>query len=579
MKKNALKKMLFAAYFMVATTLTSKAQYFDWLRTLGSTGQDMGQSIAVDALGNVYTTGYFEDSITFYPTANGSINFVSKGLKDIFITKVSPTGTLLWSKHIGGIGDDAGTSITVSADGHVYVLTTFSDTVDYNVGSSVILNGDAGGLRDIAICKYDLAGTLVWVKQVAGAGDDQGRRIRIDKQGNLVFTGIFYATPDFDPATGTIFNLSSNGWGDIFTCKWSAAGAFIWANATGGIDSDEAYGLGIDSASNVYVTGRFQRATDFDPGAGVFPLSPIGLLDGFLVKYNASGAFSWAKQIACNASVDSSIVTGNDIIIDKAGNLTLLGRFRRKVDFDPGSGTDYITPTGKHDVFISRYDTAGVYKWTKTFGGPTGDDMPESFTTDKSGNFYIVGYFYGNADFNPSTTVSTNMSSVGSWDVFINALRNDGSYLWSKRFGAGLFDTGNGIVTDWKGESIYTTGGFQDSPDFDTETPVYLFGSAGVNDVFIHKISQFNVGISESGVEPFTFNMYPNPANSAINIVIDSKNINSIFLIYDAVGKVVSSGKLISETTTVSVESLASGLYFFQLNGASTSQTFKLIKN
>ena len=85
-----------------------------------------------------------------------------------------------------------------------------------------------------------------------------------------------------------------------------------------------------------------------------------------------------------------------------------------------------------------------------------------------------------------------------------------------------------------------------------------------------------NVGINEVS-QSNLFSVYPNPANSQINVKADAKLLGSIYTVYDNTGKVVLTGKLNSENTTIELSNLSIGIYMFRV-GENMKQTFKVIK-
>ena len=94
---------------------------------LGGTGngQDSGNSIAVDSQSNAYVTGQAQS--TDFPITSGALQTGSPGVfrDSAFVSKFSPTGTLIYSTFLGGtqsIGDEEGVAIAVDNDGNAYVL-------------------------------------------------------------------------------------------------------------------------------------------------------------------------------------------------------------------------------------------------------------------------------------------------------------------------------------------------------------------------------------------------------------------------------------------------------------------------
>src|SRR5437773_8447358 len=101
-------------------------QGYMWVRPAGGVGEDVGQSIAVDNLTNIYTAGYFQLTLDF-----GVTNFTSQGPYDIFLTRHDPSGALLWAKQAGGPGNDFGNGVAVDDQGNLYVTGSFEGTASF----------------------------------------------------------------------------------------------------------------------------------------------------------------------------------------------------------------------------------------------------------------------------------------------------------------------------------------------------------------------------------------------------------------------------------------------------------------
>ena len=127
MKTKILLSALFASFLLV-TNLSAQNPSFQWAKQMGSPDTDLGNSIAVDANGNVYVTGIFWGPTDFDPGA-GTINLTSRGKSDIFIQKLDANGNLLWVKQMGGTGFDGANSITTDASGNIYTTGYFNSTV------------------------------------------------------------------------------------------------------------------------------------------------------------------------------------------------------------------------------------------------------------------------------------------------------------------------------------------------------------------------------------------------------------------------------------------------------------------
>jgi hypothetical protein len=277
---------------------------FLWAKSFGGTSDDYGNSITVDASGNVYTTGWFSGTGDFNPGA-GTNNLTSQGSNDVFIQKLDPSGNFLWAKSFGGTSSNYGLSITVDASGNVYTTGKFSGTVDFDPGAGTN-NLSSQGSNDVFIQKLDPSGYFLWAKSFGGTSIDVAYSIALDASGNVYTTGDFKGTVDFDPGAGTnnlssqVNNLNSQSV-DVFIQKLDPSGNFLWAKSFGGNLDDYGWSITVDASGNVYTTGSFKGAADFDPGAGTNNLSSQGSYDVFIQKMSpCSPTTGTDVQTACD---------------------------------------------------------------------------------------------------------------------------------------------------------------------------------------------------------------------------------------------------------------------------------------
>src|SRR4051812_12409319 len=77
-----------------------------WKKRLGGTGREVGLVVTTDAEGNVYVAGEFNGTASF-----GGAALTGKGGSDAFLAKLDRDGNPVWSKGIGGAGDESPTGI------------------------------------------------------------------------------------------------------------------------------------------------------------------------------------------------------------------------------------------------------------------------------------------------------------------------------------------------------------------------------------------------------------------------------------------------------------------------------------
>ena len=276
--------------------------------------------------------------------------------------------TFQWAKQMGGNAtsySDYGKAVTTDAFGNVYTTGIFAGVCDFDpgVGTYTMVNAGVSSNPNAYISKLDASGNFVWAKQITSNAPCFGRAITIDASGNILITGSFQLTADFDPSTG-IFNLNSLGNNDIFVLKLDPSGNFLWAEGMGGVGDDNGYSIASDASGNVFSTGYYSGTADFDPGAATYTLGTFGSNNStYISKLNSSGNFVWAKNFG--GFVGNPSITGFGIKLDGLGNIYTAGVFAGQIDFDPGPGPFTITAINA-DTFIAKLDASGNFLWAKS---------------------------------------------------------------------------------------------------------------------------------------------------------------------------------------------------------------------
>jgi hypothetical protein len=455
-----------------------------------STGRSEARWMSLDNRGNILSAGIFNGTVDFDPGV-GVANLTSAGDGDIFVSKLDSSGNYLWAKRMGGMGYDDAASITTDKDGSVVTTGGFTGTVDFDPGVGVAnltsTGGDTdilvrnGAGADIFVSKLDSSGNYLWAKRMGGVGFDHGIIPAVDRDGNIAVTGFFSETADFDPGE-RVFNLTSVGSVDIFVSKFDSAGNFIWAKGVGSTGIDGGGGITFDSTGNIYVSGDFSEAVDFDPGIGVTNLTSAGGTDVFISKFDSAGNFIWARNVGGTSDEGSS-----PNVLDSSGNIYLTGLFKGTGDFDPGIGVTNLTSKGDFDGFVLKLDSSGNYIWAKGFGS-TALDEAFSVSVDGNGGVLTTGTFPGTVDFDPGDG-SADLTPAGSSssDAFILKLDSSGNYLWAKQIGGTGSDRGYANVVDQTG-MIYFSGVFSGTADFDPGVGTKTLTSSVGRSIFISKL-------------------------------------------------------------------------------------------
>jgi len=154
-------------------------------------------------------------------------------------------------------------------------------------GTTINSNGD----RDLLIAKFNSSGSVEWVRNLGGNGQDRGEDVKVDYNGDLVIAG-WYGSSDFDFMGEA---LDFNGTFDVLVCKMDTTGNDIWSKTVGGSDNDRSVSIVTDSINDIYIAGSY-LSSEID-----FGLNPIG---------NNGGSDYFVSKIAF---CDISISLGDDV--------------------------------------------------------------------------------------------------------------------------------------------------------------------------------------------------------------------------------------------------------------------------
>ncbi len=340
----------------------------------------------------------------------------------------------------GSTGADVARSVVTDSAGNVFTTGSFTGTVDFNPGAA-FLNLTSVGLEDIFVTKSDSAGGFLWARRFGGPGADRGLGIGVTPTGRTVVTGIFSGTTAFDA-----ISLTSAGSTDAFVASLDLGGITEWAKRVGGLGADTGSGIFVDEIAGIYVTGAFESVVDFDPGAATVNRTASGI-DGFVLKLNSSGNFTWVSQLSGLGTAE-----GRAITVDPAGRVYVAGSFTSTMTTDAG---DVMAPGGGSvsDAFVARLSTAGTVLWARRMGG-TGTDEANAVTANALGQVFVGGSFQLSASFGSSSLTADGPAAVSASDVFVTRLDQHGTFQSSARFGGTGHDVARGIALDGDGLPI-----------------------------------------------------------------------------------------------------------------------------
>ncbi|HEX3746610.1 MAG TPA: SBBP repeat-containing protein [Bryobacteraceae bacterium] len=433
---NALQSALHGVTDAFVTKINANGTARIYTTFLGGGGPDQGNGIAVDTQGNAYVTG---DAGSFdFPTA-GAIQSTWGGSGDAFVSKLSPSGSLVYSTYIGGSAIDSGRAIALDPAGNAYVTgVTFSA----NFPTVHPFQAAKGLQQDAFVAKINPAGTAwVYSTYLGGNQVDEGYGIAADAAGNAYITG-YTASTDFPLQSP--FQSSNLATVDAFVTKLNPAGsALVYSTYLGGSDQDYGTAIAVDSSGSAYVTGAV-RSPDFPLVNPIqAKLGSHAVDDAFVAKFNPAGSALIYSTYLGGASEDEAYA----LAIDQTGDAYVTGRTNSS-DFPLANA---IQPTRfAFDMFVTELDPSGSVLLFSTFVGGNGSESGQGIAVDRLGNIHVAGQTTS-ADFPVVNALqSANGGGTASQDAAVLVLGSvpfpagPFDFAGSGRSGALLYEPSNG---------------------------------------------------------------------------------------------------------------------------------------
>ncbi len=332
---------------------------------------------------------------------------------------------------------------------------------------------------------------FLWAKKLGGRGNDNRVIMTNDKAGNLILTGVFADTVDFDLGPG-IFNLIAKGSSDIFIAKYSNQGNLIWAKQLiTFVGNEYPVNLIADNYDNVYLNARFKDSIECDPGIGVKYLysknysSSIGnnTNASFILKLDNMGNFKFAKTLKATHSM----------AIDDTLNMFFVGDFIDGDDINPDTGIVILNSpqNGKAGAFVLKLDSIGGFVWVRSF-----DCKPISFSPSSSTSIRTI-----NIDHENSLLLSGTKSGIQIRDIEkgINYASNpnlfDNFNLKMDKLGNVIFLYETGVPINKQSNytlsfgSIISTGSMFNTIDFDPGIGMFNLAGSGGDAIYTYKLN------------------------------------------------------------------------------------------
>ncbi len=370
----------------------------EWSQTFGGREIEASRSIQIASDGGYIIVG---NTDSFGP---GSVA--------VYLIKTDVAGNELWSRTLGGVGNDRGYSVQVTGDGG-YIITGTTGSF-------------GAGWFDVYLIKTDSAGNEQWSRTFGGSHHDYGYSVQMTSDGGYIIAGY---TKSFGA-----------GEEDVYLIKTNAAGNQEWSRTLGGISNDRGYSVQVTSDGGYIIAGH---TSSF--GAGGW--------DAYLIKTDAAGNEQWSRTFGGSEGDKAYSVQVTD-----DGGYVITGETK---SFGNVNG----------DVYLIKTDAAGNEQWSRTFGGIS-SDQGNSLQTTSDGGYIIAGqtWSFGAGGWD-AYLIKTDAAGNEQWSrtfggsdwdkAYSVQATDDGGYVITgntSSFGAGESDVYL-LKTDKNGQIIFNNQG------------------------------------------------------------------------------------------------------------------------
>ena len=294
----------------------------EWMNTYGGTQED-------------WTPTVIETFDGGFAAGGRTRGFGVLGSEDMYLIRTDSAGNLLWSRRLGGTGNEYIRFIRQMPDSG-FVLVGFSSSFGL-------------GLQDILVIRTDQNGNTVWSRAYGTSLNEFPQAFDIASNGDFIVAG--YQRPSSN---------APQGW-EAFISRIDTTGNMLWYRTYKDTLLDSYTAIDEMPNGDLVASGT----TNMGGGAGQ---------DILLVRTDSVGQLKWAKTLSGPQEDNGRVMFGPD-------NSLVIGGYSNSFG------------AGGHDLILAKTDTSGNLIWSGAYGGVEGDDMilsSEHSFVIRPDNTYII---------------------------------------------------------------------------------------------------------------------------------------------------------------------------------------------
>ena len=321
--------------------------------------------------------------------------------QDAFITKMDTAGKKIWYKTFGGPKDDWASALCIDTGNNIIFAGHTQSTTNIST---------AGAWRTtpsyMFITKLDASGSPLWSTYFGDTGNVYIADAALDASGNIYITGNSkVATGIATPGTWHGKFSGNEKHYDVFLAKFTPSGSRAWGTFYGDTMDDEASGIAIDKANNIYIAGTTNSRDSIATMGTHMDSMPSIYAASFIAKFDTTGRRVWGTYFG--GSLYDYI---NRICISNSGIIGVAGE-AYSPDSIATQDAFQKTFTGSTASFFAEFDTSGQVLYGTYLGGSLTEEYAFGIASDLNNNFYVSG----------STGSDSGLATKGAYQYYNNS--------------------------------------------------------------------------------------------------------------------------------------------------------------
>jgi hypothetical protein len=563
---NTSIKLLASILLSILFAFSAQAQSISLKTECSGPGDETIRHIVSDAMGNIYYSGVFSDTMV----ASGIVvpsyfDLMPPTFDYVYLARYNNNGGANWAIPIGGPGilfvrvDDMKTD----AAGNLLLVISSAILADtLHIGD--LLSIPAGGPSTTVMLKIDPQGNLIWSKIFSGILNSM--EINMDSQGGFYLVGWHINSIVMDTVSLNILN-NKNG---HFIAKGNTNGSVLWLKSFSGSISTSQNSLNstINAQNELFISGAWEGdSLMVDALSLVNPLPGGGNYDRYIAKFDLNGNVLWLNREGGSAANNGASLqaTASGGVLAFSNVLT-----GTSVDID-GGGTNVQGPVS----LFTRYNSQGLLSWHNTIALSTGIYFGEFIG---NGTDYYLPYNFSEAQITlGNTTLANRGGTNGSYDIAIAKLDTTANIISAFQIGSTEQDRCQAITFTNTNELLI--GGTTSASELVIGSDTVTNSGLLTTDVFIAHLTN-SVSLTE-GRPIKAFTVFPNPAKGVLNFNLEgTQNKNLKMTIQNSIGQCLLKQSINAQNGSLSIDvnHLKPGVYILNVSEGNNRYSGRFIK-